>query len=150
MVQGGGRRRGRGGEGSQGRRTGGPASKQAGQERARSYSACSCHQLFCDSVRRPGGGGPPPPHVCQQLVRTTLLGHYVAQALSQLSSLGLAHEGRAVYVCLLGVLPPYRRRGLGRSLMQQIINSARTARWVGAGIGSFLWSCPVALRVLPR
>lgn len=46
-----------------------------------------------------------------------------------LKALKLMPEDTVVNVVLLGVLPSYRRMGIASSLLSQIINSARTARW---------------------
>ncbi|EFJ44497.1 hypothetical protein VOLCADRAFT_95178 [Volvox carteri f. nagariensis] len=38
---------------------------------------------------------------------------------------------RAVNICVLGVLPSYRHRGLARLMLRQVVDSARTARTAG-------------------
>lgn len=50
---------------------------------------------------------------------------YVRQGLDKL---GLAPDDRAVNLCLLGVLPDYRRRGVARQILQQVISSARSVK----------------------
>lgn len=49
---------------------------------------------------------------------------YVQQGLDQL---GLGPDERAVNVCLLGVLPGFRRRGVARQILVQVVNAARSA-----------------------
>ncbi|GIL50504.1 hypothetical protein Vafri_6682, partial [Volvox africanus] len=57
---------------------------------------------------------------------------------SGLETIGLPLEERAVNICVLGVLPPYRRRGLARLMLRQVVDSARTAS-----------ACAVFLHVRP-
>lgn len=61
----------------------------------------------------------PPPAAPQPAVP-----QYVAQGLDRL---GLAPDARAVNICLLGVLPGYRRRGVARQILNQVVNAARSA-----------------------
>ncbi|KAG2487621.1 hypothetical protein HYH03_013760 [Edaphochlamys debaryana] len=55
-----------------------------------------------------------------------------------LEAVGLPQAERAVNICLLGVLPTYRRRGLARLMLKQVLDSARTAS-----------ACAVFLHVRP-
>ncbi|GLI63624.1 hypothetical protein VaNZ11_006639 [Volvox africanus] len=57
---------------------------------------------------------------------------------SGLETIGLPLEERAVNICVLGVLPSYRRRGLARLMLRQVVDSARTAS-----------ACAVFLHVRP-
>ncbi|KXZ49665.1 hypothetical protein GPECTOR_20g522 [Gonium pectorale] len=55
-----------------------------------------------------------------------------------LELIGLPSAERVVNICLLGVLPPHRRRGLARLMLRQVVDSARTAS-----------ACAVFLHVRP-
>ncbi|GIM08724.1 hypothetical protein Vretimale_12707, partial [Volvox reticuliferus] len=57
---------------------------------------------------------------------------------SGLETIRLPLEEKAVNICVLGVLPSYRRRGLARLMLRQVVDSARTAS-----------ACAVFLHVRP-
>ncbi|KAL6752706.1 hypothetical protein V8C86DRAFT_566534 [Haematococcus lacustris] len=116
----------------------GPAQPQPGADTpAPSSSSSGSSAAACTTMHstnpRDDTGGAPHPHTGSssgadggRLSSSSSSISPEAGSLSQL--LGLAPEDLVLHVCLLGVLPAYRRAGLASTLFTQVINSARTAR----------------------